>query len=146
MADPEAAAREYILSEHGETIAAVIRCADVVAESWPDEATTGETSMTTDREKVVEPLSRELHKFGLLAEFPSILAESVSAAGCSMQATPVPAPPYVALTSRGPILRATVSAGRLVVSLDVFDVVRDGRTRYVRGESTPKNVVSVELK
>ncbi|WP_435157206.1 hypothetical protein [Haladaptatus sp. DFWS20] len=146
MADPEIAAREYILSEHGETIYAVIRCADAVAESWHDEATTGAPRMTTDREKVVEPLSRELRDSGLMMEFPTILAASVSAVGFSLQATPVPAPPYVALTSRGPVLRATVPAGRLVVSFDVFDVVRDGRTRYVRGASDPKDVVSVEVK
>ncbi|WP_266080173.1 hypothetical protein [Haladaptatus caseinilyticus] len=148
MVDPETAIREYILGEHEETITAVIRCADRVAESWNDEATVGETTFqaTTDREEVVEPLSRELHESGLLPVFSTILAEAVSAAGFSMQATPVPAPPYVALTSRGPILRATVSAGRLVVSFHVFDVRRTTRTCYIQGTRDPRDVIMIELK
>ncbi|WP_049972170.1 hypothetical protein [Haladaptatus cibarius] len=153
MTDPELAARRYVLSEHTETVTSLLCCADSVAESWNDEATADETNVTTnrkrsttDREAVVEPLSRTLREYGLLAEFPTVLSGAISAGGFSMQAAPVPAPPYVAITSRGPVLRATVSAGRLVISFRVFDVVRDGHNRYVRGANDPETAVSVELK
>ncbi|GAA0232038.1 hypothetical protein ACFFQF_26125 [Haladaptatus pallidirubidus] len=146
MVDPEIAVRKYILAEHAETVTFLLRCADRVAESWNDEVTPDQTSATTDPKMVVKPFSRELRKVGIVATFPTILSGAVSAAEFSMQAKPVPAPPYVALTSRGPVLRATVSAGRLVISFRVFDVIRNGRTRYVRGASDPETVVSAELK
>ncbi len=148
MVDPKTAVREYVLGECADTVAEVLRCADRVAESWNDEVSLGghHRPATTDREAVVEPLSRELRDKDLLAQFPTILSEAVSAGGFSMQSTPVPAPPYVALTSRGPVLRATVSAGRLIVSVRAFDVIRDGGVRYARGTSDPREVVSVELK
>lgn len=153
MTDPELAVRRYVLSEHMETVTSLLRCTDSVAESWNNEATADGTNATTDgersttdREAVVEPFSHELRESGLLAEFPTILSGAVSAGGFSMQATPVPAPPYVAITTRGPVLRAAVSAGRLVISFRVFDVVRDDKVRYVRGADDPETAVSVELK
>jgi hypothetical protein len=140
MTDPalESAAREYLLDAHEETVASVLRCADRVAGTW-------EADATTDREAIVEPLSRQLRETGLLARFPNVLSGAVSAAGLSMRATPVPAPPYVTVTGRGPMLRATVSAGRLVVLLRAFDVIHEGETRYVRGTDDLRAAVSVDF-
>ncbi|MGA9402108.1 hypothetical protein [Haladaptatus sp.] len=137
--DVERAVREFLRSEHEGTVSALLRCADTVAEGWADDS-------TTDRSAVVGPLKRALRESGLLARFPDILAGAAGAAGFSLRATPVPAPPYVAVTSRGPVLRATVSGGRLVVSFRLFDVVRDGGVRYVRGTSDARTAVSVEYK
>ncbi|WP_336344475.1 hypothetical protein [Halalkalicoccus ordinarius] len=53
------------------------------------------------------------------------------------------APPYVTVTSRGPVLRATLSSGRLVVRIVLFDVERDP-VRYVRRGGRPEDVLRVE--
>ncbi|WP_423746124.1 hypothetical protein V5735_17870 (plasmid) [Haladaptatus sp. SPP-AMP-3] len=139
MTEPERAAREYLRFEGEETILATLRCADRVAEGWDDDS-------TTDRNAVVEPLLRELRETGLMTRFPDLLSEAVAAAGFSLQARPVPAPPYVAVTSRGPVLRATLPVGRLVVSFRLFDVIRAEETRYVRGSNDLRSAISVELK
>ncbi|WP_458209458.1 hypothetical protein [Haladaptatus sp. NG-SE-30] len=163
--DLESAARKHVLAEHSELVASVLQCADRVVETWEgqergkegqaekekvqaemENERVAKEQTTTDREAVVEPLSRELRETGLLARFPTVLSGAVAATGFSMQATPVPAPPYVAITSRGPVLRATVSEGRLVVSVHAFDVVRAKETQYVRGTDDPREAVSVAFR
>jgi hypothetical protein len=57
----------------------------------------------------------------------------------------VPEPPYLAVTSRGPVLRATLPEGRLVVVVGVFTVERHGQRRYVRAGETPETVLRVEF-
>lgn len=145
----------YIETEHASVLDAVGECADAVAATWPSSSTgndssgvaveetakrpegTGDpepTHGTTDRDRVVPPLRALLADRSLLDALPGVLAESVAAAGYDLPAVPVPAPPYVAVTSVGPVLRATLPPGRLVVTLRVFDVTRppEGRPRYVR--------------
>lgn len=139
--DP-AAAREHLLDDRRGVVEATVECADAVAAPWPAEG-------TTDRNEVVDPLRATLSEAGLLGTYPSVLAECVVAAGGELRAEPVPAPPYVTVTSVGPVLRATLDPGRLVVTLAVFDVERDcgsGRPRYVRGARTPEAVVDVEVR
>jgi hypothetical protein len=137
--DPAAAARGSLLDSHAEFLADVCDCADAVAETWEDPP--------TDRRQVVEPLTALLRQRGLLAEFPAMLASAVEAAGYRMRATPVPAPPYVVVASTGPVCRATVSDGRLVVRLACFTVDRRGQTpRYVRSGTTPADALSVEFR
>lgn len=156
------AARRYVLDDHRETVVGVLDCADEVASTW--DATSADRDVTdhsatdsdvsddaTDRgavsrAAVVEPLARRLESTGLLATFPDLLAGAVAAAGCSLRATPVPAPPYVAVTSRGPVLRATTDAGRLVVLVRAFDVERGEGTRYVRGPETPDDALELRLR
>ncbi|WP_458186796.1 hypothetical protein [Haladaptatus sp. NG-WS-4] len=136
--EAEIAVREYVLDAHEETVTAVLRCADEVSETWADDG-------VTDNAAVVEPLSRKLRETDLLERFPDLLSGAVAAAGFSMPATPVPAPPYVTVASRGPVLRATVPAGRLVVSIRAFDVIREGGVGYARGTDDPREAVSVAL-
>lgn len=139
--DP-AAAREHLLDDRRGVVERTLECADAVAAPWPDEG-------TTDRGAVVGPLRAVLSKAGLLGTYPSVLAGCVAAAGGELRAEPVPHPPYVAVTGLGPVLRATLDAGRLVVTLAVFDIARDGRSgrpRYVRGAGTPEAVVGVEVR
>ncbi len=119
-----------------------MECAERVSAAWPERG-------PTDRDQVVEPLRAVLSEAGLLSAYPSVLAECVAAAGGELRAEPVPAPPYVVVTGVGPVLRATLDAGRLVVTLAVLDVEReagDGRPRYVRGATTPEAAVSVEVR
>ena len=139
--DPDAA-REHLLTDRRGVVEGTVECAERVAAAWPEEG-------TTDRERVVEPLRATLSEVGLLGAYPSVLAECVAAAGGTLRAEPVAAPPYVTVTSRGPVLRATLDAGRLVVTLAVFEVEReagDGHPRYVRGATTPETAVRVEVR
>lgn len=139
MLDPDAV-REHLLTDRRAVVEATIECADAVAASWPE-------GWTTDRDRVVDPLRTALAEAGLLGAYPSVLAECVGSAGGELRAEPVPHPPYVVVTTRGPVLRATLSPGRLVVTLSVFEVERsaDG-PRYVQVATTPESAVGVELR
>jgi hypothetical protein len=136
---PATAAREQVLSEGRETVAAVLRRADEVAATWDGDA-------ATDRAAVVGPLSRRLTDAGLLARCSDLLDGAVAATELSLAASPVPAPPYVVVTSRGPVLRGTTDAGRLVVEIRAFAVERDGGIRYVRGPADPEAAISVAVR
>jgi hypothetical protein len=131
------AAREYLRSERRDTVVRTLDCATAVAAGWEDGA-------TTDREQVVPPLRAALDRAGVLDSLPTVLSECVAAAGGELRATPVAAPPYVVITSVGPVLRATLEAGRLVVTIGAFRVERrDGTTRYVHHDPSPADAVSV---
>lgn len=139
--DP-AAAREHLLVDRRGVVEATVECAEAVAAALPDGG-------TTDRDEVVDPLRATLSEAGLLRTYPSVLAECVAAAGGELRAEPVAHPPYVTVTGVGPVLRATLASGRLVVTLAVFAVERGdegGRPRYVRGARTPEAVVDVEVR
>ena len=136
------AAREHVLAEHAAVVETVVDCADAVAAGWDGDS-------TPDREAVVPPLRATLDRAGVLDRLPGVLAGAVSAAGHDLAAPPVAAPPYVAVASRGPVLRATVGDRRLVVTLAVFGIDRDGTgggdgVRYRRTGETPDEVVAVE--
>lgn len=137
-----AAARAHLLGERGDLVTTVVACADAVAAGWAGEA-------TTDPSEVAEPLRATLERAGVLAQLPMVLRECVAAAGGQLQADPVPAPPYVVLTSVGPVLRATLDEGRLVVTLRVFAIERRDEgspARYVRRGQSPEAVVDVSVR
>jgi hypothetical protein len=137
---PEArTARQFVLRSHAETVETVLRCADSVVETWDREA-------TADSQSVVGPLRNGLEDAGAWERLPDVLAGAVGATDHSLAATPVAAPPYVTVTSLGPMLRATLDAGRLVILLQAFDVERGRPTRYVRGPSTPEAAVRASFK
>ena len=125
MSHPVRAARQRIQDEHRPIVAAVSDCADQVAAPW-------DTSRTTDPDRVADSLRAALDSTGLLERLPGVLADAVDATGYDLPAQPVSAPPYVVVTSRGPVLRATIDPGRLVVRFDVFEVVRDPGPAYRR--------------
>ncbi len=133
-------AREYVLNEHPALVARVIECADAVAAGWEDESTTAP-------DHVADRLETVLEHAGVVRRLPALLEGAVQATGGTLPATPVPAPPYVVVTSRGPVLRATTDRGRLVITIGVFDVERtDGEIRYVRSAETPGDAVHVDLR
>ena len=85
---------------------------------------------------------------GVLEFLPRVLADAVAATGHQLSASPVSAPPYVIVTSRGPMLRGTIDPGRLVVRFDAFTITDstptdDSRTTY-RRRSGVELVVSLE--
>lgn len=131
--------RSYLLSEHAELLETASDCADAVAAGWDGES-------TTDRDAVAGPLATTLRRAGVLERLPSVLASAVDAAGYQLRAEPVAAPPYVVVTSTGPVLRATLADGRLVVSLRLFAVERRDERRYVRGPRDPEDVVDVAFR
>lgn len=120
----------YVRDRHADLLESTGAAADEVAAGWDGD-------WTADRSAVVGPLESALRERDLLDRFPAVLAGAVHAAGFDLPATPVAAPPYVTVTSRGPVLRATVAEGRLVVALAAFEVERDGGVRYVRATGDP---------
>lgn len=125
--DPDAAAA-YVRAEHADVVAAVETCADAVGDSWPGER-------VADASAVTDPLADCLETAGVLDSLPGVLAGAVAAAGGDLAAEPVAAPPYVVVTSRGPLLRATVGDDRLVVRFPVFRVTDAGRYERVVGDA-----------
>lgn len=155
--DQTAVARERLLAAEADTIDAVLDAADAItadasgaaAEAWfrLDDG----RPATSDREAVVSELREELADRGLLHELTGLLATAVDAAGYELSARPVPAPPYLAVTSTGPVVRATVADGRLVVRLDCFEVARgveaaaENGIAYARTNATPAAALSVSF-
>lgn len=133
-----ASVREYVLDTHDEHLDAVLGCADEVAASWDGDA-------TTDRTAVVEPFEYALEAAGIVERLPAVLVGAVDALGDALEAEPVAAPPYVVITSRGPVLRATLDPGRLVIAVRAFEIERDP-TRYVRGPTTVEKALDVAFK
>jgi len=117
--DPDAA-RECVTTEYTEVVSSVGACADAGATSW-------ESATTDDGSALAASLRSRLAESGTLDALPGVLAGAVAAAGGELTAEPVAAPPYVAVTSRGPVLRATLDGGRFVVTLAVFRVTDDNR-------------------
>ncbi len=134
----ESTLREYVLDTHEGLLATVLDCADCVIQSWDGDA-------TTDRQHVVEPFERALQRRDVIGRLPTVLVDAVAALDESLSAEPVAAPPYLAITSVGPVLRATLSSARLVITMQVFAIERDP-VRYVRGPATPADALSVALK
>ena len=134
----EAAVREYVLDAHEDLLETVLACADSVAASWDGEA-------MTERRAVVDSFERALDSSGVTDRLPTVLVGAVDAIGEDIPAEPVPAPPYVAITSVGPVLRATLSTTRLVLTIRAFEIERDP-TRYVRGPTDPASALGIELK
>ncbi|EMA39942.1 hypothetical protein [Halococcus hamelinensis] len=133
-----AAVHEAVLDRHADLLEAVLACADWVADSWDSEG-------TTDRAAVVDPFEHALEHTGVHRRLPAVLVTAVDAIGGSLSAEPVAAPPYVTVTSRGPVLRATLETDRLVLTVRAFDVERDP-TRYVRGATAVEDVLGVEFR
>jgi hypothetical protein len=130
--------RECVLDTHEELLETILACANRVAESWDGGA-------TTERRCVVEPFERALHRRDVIDRLPHVLAGAVDVLGEHLPAEPVAAPPYLTVTSIGPVLRATLSSARLVVTIRVFAIERDP-TRYVRGPAVPADALRVALK
>lgn len=119
------AVRDRLLDAHRPALERALSCADAVAARWD-----GET--TADREQVVEPYHAALRRAGAVEPLVAALEEASSHAGYELAARPVPDAPYVAVTSRGVVLRGPLWEGRLVVTLVAFEV-----DPYRRGPPLP---------
>lgn len=139
MSDPATVAAARLRTEHRGLLESVLTVANRVASSWEGDA-------TTDRDAVVGPLREGLAAAGTLDRFPAVLADLIEAIGRSPPARIVPGPPYVAVTSVGPVLRATLSDGRLVATLRTFEVDRSDGLCYRRGPTDPDDVPEVRFR
>jgi hypothetical protein len=110
-------AEAFLRREEAALLAAVASAADVASEAADPPA----------------ELERLLAAGGVTERFPRVLSALVAAVGRELQASPVADPPYVVVTGRGPVLRATLADGRLVVCLAVFEVERGPTYRRVDG-------------
>lgn len=139
VCDPSAA-RDRLLGAHEPLLRDVLAAADEVATSW--------SSPPRDRSAVVAPLRAALDDRDVPTRAAAALSDAAAAVGIRAGARPVPAPPYVVVTSRGLVMRLTDTDGerRLVATVGVFRVDRDGDPRYVRDATTPAEALSVAFR
>lgn len=132
---------EYLVAEHAEVIEAVRECAVAAATAGVDDAGRSDTNAVRRGTEVC------LREAGVWEGLPSVLVGCVELTGERLGATPVPAPPYVAATATGVVLRATLGAGRLVVAVDALavDREREGGTSGVRLRPRPDDVPTTDL-
>ena len=132
---PIDAAREHVRDAHRETVAAVLERADEAAATLDEPASRG--AVVAAMESAVDDDLRDA--------LVDLLRGAVDATGRGLPAEPVPAPPYLVSTARGPLVRATVDDGRLVVLLRAFE--RDGAAGgYVRAGTNPSEAVEVRFR
>lgn len=146
MAALEDVVADRLRTQHRELLVTISDCAAAVAADF--ETRVGDAPATTESKKISSPLLTTLSNAGVYAQLPAVLADVVSDAGYQLPAPPVAAPPYVVIASTGPILRATVPPGRLVISVRLFEPVRtDQSLVYVcRQPETEIPAVDVELR
>lgn len=137
--DPSAKIRTCLLEDYRDLVVAVVDAAAEIVASWSSD-------WTTEREAIVNPLRRELARHELPTALTAALMEAIEASGIALLARPVPAPPYLTVTTVGPVLRATTSAGRVVVTFRVFEVERGDPTRYRARLAEPEAVLEVVVR
>lgn len=122
-----------MLDHHGDLVGTALACADEVGKSVPTPA---------GRQVVTTRLKRALREAGAFPEFVGVVWTAADALDTELPAEPVAAPPYVVVTARGPMVRATVEPGRVVVLVRCFERADEG---YVRGEATGADAVEVTV-
>lgn len=131
--------RQRLLSEHADTVTAVIetgRELSAAIEEWP----------VLDPDQIRLPLERAVQDSGLSAPLLGMLPTGAAALGGELQGTPVPAPPYLVVTSRGVMCRGTLDDGRrLVVELSIFSVETRPR-RYQFCDPTASECLELSIR
>jgi ferric-dicitrate binding protein FerR (iron transport regulator) len=131
--------RQQVLDEHRETVAAVIDAGAAVASEV-------EHRPVTDGDHLRNPLETRLRERGLAVRLLGVLTTGAGALDTGMAAEPVAGPPYLVVTSRGPLCRGTLADGRrLVVELPLFAVERRP-PRYRFRDPTVEECLQVSLR
>ena len=138
--DPDPA-RDRLLDAHRDLVSTTLDCAAAVAAGF--EETVGDAPATRDSRAARAGLRAALDRAGALDGSAAAIPDLVDAAGGTLRASPVPAPPYVAVTADGPVLRATIDGERLVARIAVYEVV-DGA--FVWREPSPETAVRVDVR
>ena len=130
--------RRRILRSHRETVVGLIDAGSEVAAAWD-----GETAGSPGA--VRYPLGRVIERRGLRERWLAAFLAGADALEVGIRGEPVPATPYLAVTSRGPLCRGTLDdARRLVVRVALFDVERRPR-RYRFRDPSLETCLAVEL-
>lgn len=132
---PAHAVRQHVLDGHRDTVAAVLESAAEAANGLEEPATRAEATAA---------LSAAIDD-DLRSALVDLLRGAVDATGRDLLAEPVPASPYLVVTARGPLLRATLGDCRLVVLLRAFRNDR-GAGGYVRSDLDPESAVEVRVR
>ena len=102
-------------------------------------------SSCTDPERLRMAIKRALKERSVWKPLVETLSVAAGALGAPIRGEPVPAPPYLAVTSRGPVCRATLADGRrLLVRVELFAVERRPREYRFRNPS-PESALTVAL-
>lgn len=128
-----------LLQTHRGTVDTVIDAGRAVVSSWS-------TDRVSDPDSITDPLETLLESTGVTADLVRLLHDGAETANTSVQGNPVPAPPYLIITSRGPLCRGTLADGsRLVVRLELFSVERDP-VEYVFTDPDPGDCLRIHHK
>lgn len=115
MSQVESEIRSLIRDHYADVLTDIETCAKRVVSRWDEPFQTQSTMVS-------KPLGDQLERLELLDRLVAVLIDAVEVAGFPLDPGPVPAPPYVVVGSRGPLLRATIDPGRLVIEFRVFDI------------------------
>lgn len=138
VADPRTI-RTELVEAHGATLAATVDAARAVVVGWDGDA-------VGDPDRITAFLEGELRDRGLATDLLALLHTGADVLDTEVQGDPVAAPPYLAVTGRGPVVRATLGDGRrLVVVVSLFAVERDP-TRYRFRDPGIEAVLGVDLR
>jgi hypothetical protein len=133
------AARSSLINRHRETILGAIELGRGVSREWSGDRVTDSASIT-------DPLERAVGESGLGQPLLELLVDAGRTVGSGIEGRPVSAPPYLAITSRGPVCRGTTPDGRrVVVTLALFAVERTP-TAYTFLDPTPAECLAVSVK
>lgn len=136
-AEPAAIVRA-VLASQGEVIEATIAAGQAVAAR-----TNGRPA---DPSAFRTELKTALRARDVLTRLPDVLGTAAAAIDTPIAGNPVPAPPYVAVTSRGPLCRGTLADNRrLVITVALFVIERSPR-RYRFRDPSPESALAIELR
>lgn len=137
----EAAARavDRLLENHREWLHSVESASHTAAAGWAG-------SSTTDRDAVVEGFEAALREAGAIRAAPTVIRDLAAVVDLELPADPVAGPPYVVVTGRGLVCRATGKDRRLVLEVPTFAVEAGPPTRYRLAEGDVEGLVRAEFR
>jgi hypothetical protein len=138
MTPTESTVRARVLETHRETLRSLIDVGRGVATTWSGRA-------VTQASAVRDPLEDAIDERGLSDALLDALRVGVAALDERPQGRLLPAPPYLVVTSRGPLCRTTMSDDRrLVLLVELFEVDR-AASAYRFVDPTPEDCLTVRI-
>ncbi len=136
--DPTTAIVNAVSAGQGGIIEAAIAAGRTVAAQTNGRPTDPSTFRTE--------LEMALQSQNVLRALPDVLGTAAAAIDTPIAGDPVPAPPYVAVTSRGPLCRGTLADDRrLVITVALFVIERSPRQYRFRDPGL-ESALAVELR
>lgn len=139
MSQPTVQIRDHILETHFDTLSAIIEAGSEVESFWESKTVNKGTAVSG-------PLKLVLKDRNLVEPLHQILASSTESLEAELVKNTVQDPPYLNITSRGPVLRAPLSTGnRLVITIVLFGVSRSPpRYRFLNPD--PSEALDVQFR